>query len=208
MAPRSWTTSRSSWLDSWPIPPKPPASPTRCGSPHAVMDAWESTPRIAFLSPEPGRGKTPGARGHRAARAAASACGQHDAGLPVPQGVRRGRAADDPVRRDRHRVRPEGQGQRGRPRHAQRRPPPRRRRRPLRRQGQDRETEELPAYCAVALAGLDDLPDTILTRSVIIRMRRRAPDEHVEPWRHRVNGPEADRNRRQASRLVQRVGGG
>jgi hypothetical protein len=53
-------------------------------------------------------------------------------------------------------------------------------------------TEELPAYCAVALAGLDDLPDTIRTRSVIIRMRRRAPSEYVEPWRHRVNGPEAD----------------
>ncbi len=37
------------------------------------------------------------------------------------------------------------------------------------------ETEELPAYCAVALAGLGDLPDTILTRSVIVKMRRRAP---------------------------------
>ena len=49
----------------------------------------------------------------------------------------------------------------------------------------------VPAYCAVALAGLDDLPDTIRTRSVIIRMRRRAPSEHVEPWRHRVNGPQA-----------------
>jgi hypothetical protein len=46
-------------------------------------------------------------------------------------------------------------------------------------------TEELPAYCAVALAGLDDLPDTLHSRSVIIRMRRRAPDEKVEPWRHR-----------------------
>jgi hypothetical protein len=34
------------------------------------------------------------------------------------------------------------------------------------------ETEELPAYCAVALAGIGDLPDTILTRSVIVRMRR------------------------------------
>jgi hypothetical protein len=53
-------------------------------------------------------------------------------------------------------------------------------------------TEELPAYCAVALAGLDDLPDTIGTRSVKIRMRRRAPDEHVEPWRYRVNGPQAE----------------
>jgi hypothetical protein len=39
------------------------------------------------------------------------------------------------------------------------------------------ETEEIPAYCAVALAGLGWLPDTILTRSIIIRMRRRAPGE-------------------------------
>src|SRR6478736_8905837 len=52
-------------------------------------------------------------------------------------------------------------------------------------------TEELPAYCAVALAGLDDLPDTIMTRSVVVRMRRRAPGERVEPWRLRINGPEA-----------------
>jgi hypothetical protein len=55
------------------------------------------------------------------------------------------------------------------------------------------ETEELPAYCAVALAGLDDLPDTIMTRSVVVRMRRRAPGETVEPWRLRINGPEAAR---------------
>jgi hypothetical protein len=58
--------------------------------------------------------------------------------------------------------------------------------------GRTVETEELPAYCAVALAGLDDLPDTIGTRSVKIRMRRRAPNERVEPWRHRVNAPQAD----------------
>ncbi|MGO9385761.1 MAG: DUF3631 domain-containing protein [Mycobacterium sp.] len=53
------------------------------------------------------------------------------------------------------------------------------------------ETEELPAYCAVALAGLDDLPDTIMSRSVIVRMRRRAPNEPIEPWRQRLNGKEA-----------------
>lgn len=49
------------------------------------------------------------------------------------------------------------------------------------------ETEELPAYCAVALAGLDDLPDTIMSRSIVVRMRRRAPTEPVEPWRPRVS---------------------
>ena len=44
----------------------------------------------------------------------------------------------------------------------------------------------IPAYCAVAMAGLGDLPDTILTRSVVIRMRRRAESEQVEPFRRRV----------------------
>lgn len=48
------------------------------------------------------------------------------------------------------------------------------------------ETVEYPAYCAVAMAGLGQLPDTILTRSVVIRMRRRAPHETVRPFRRRV----------------------
>ncbi|MFL5236329.1 MAG: DUF3631 domain-containing protein, partial [Rhizomicrobium sp.] len=53
------------------------------------------------------------------------------------------------------------------------------------------ETEELPAYCAVALAGLGWLPDTILTRSVIVRMRRGHAGETVEPFRHRIHSREA-----------------
>lgn len=52
--------------------------------------------------------------------------------------------------------------------------------------GKEVFTEELPAYCAVALAGLDDLPDTIMSRSVVVRMRRRAADERVQPWRRRL----------------------
>jgi hypothetical protein len=55
--------------------------------------------------------------------------------------------------------------------------------------GQTVETEELPSYAAVALAGLGWLPDTILSRSIIIRMRRRASDEVVEPFRRRVHAP-------------------
>jgi len=43
-------------------------------------------------------------------------------------------------------------------------------------------------YAAVALAGLGDLPDTLMSRSVIVRMRRRAPGEHVEPFRRRLHG--------------------
>lgn len=49
-------------------------------------------------------------------------------------------------------------------------------------------TEEIPAFSAVALAGLGWLPDTILSRAVIIRMRRRAPDEKVESFRRRIHG--------------------
>jgi Protein of unknown function (DUF3631) len=51
--------------------------------------------------------------------------------------------------------------------------------------GKTIKTEESPAFCAVALAGLGFLPDTLMSRSVIIRMRRRAPSEQVEPFRRR-----------------------
>jgi Protein of unknown function (DUF3631) len=50
-------------------------------------------------------------------------------------------------------------------------------------------TEEISSYSAVALAGLGWLPDTILSRSVIVGMRRRAPDERIEPFRRRVHAP-------------------
>ena len=46
------------------------------------------------------------------------------------------------------------------------------------------------SFAAVALAGLHDVPDTIATRSVIVKMRRRGPREVVEPYRLRVHEPE------------------
>lgn len=58
--------------------------------------------------------------------------------------------------------------------------------------GKSVEVEEFPAFCAVALAGLGDLPDTLMSRSVIVRMRRRGPGEQVEPFRHRVHAFEAE----------------
>lgn len=58
--------------------------------------------------------------------------------------------------------------------------------------GKQIDVEEFPAFCAVALAGLGDLPDTLMTRSVVVRMRRRAPGETVEPFRHRVHSYEAE----------------
>jgi hypothetical protein len=53
--------------------------------------------------------------------------------------------------------------------------------------GKTVKTEEIPAYSAVALAGIGWLPDTILSRSVIIRMRRRKVGERIEPFRRRIH---------------------
>lgn len=51
--------------------------------------------------------------------------------------------------------------------------------------GKEFLTQELSAYCAVALAGLGYLPDTIHSRSIIINMRKRANYEKIEPYRKR-----------------------
>lgn len=56
-------------------------------------------------------------------------------------------------------------------------------------EGTRQKVVDFPAFCAVALAGLHDLPDTIATRSIIVRMRRRSPDEVVEPYRFRKHEP-------------------
>lgn len=49
--------------------------------------------------------------------------------------------------------------------------------------GGQQTVQAFPSYCAVAVAGLGSLPDTILSRSVVIHMRRRARNEKVEPFR-------------------------
>lgn len=59
-------------------------------------------------------------------------------------------------------------------------------------EGTKMTTREFATYAAVALAGIGDLPDTVLDRSVIIRMKRRAPDEVVEAFRYRKVKPVAD----------------
>jgi hypothetical protein len=57
--------------------------------------------------------------------------------------------------------------------------------------GKTIEVERSPTFCAVALAGLDDLPDTLMTRAVVVRMRRRSPGEKIEPYRRRVTDAES-----------------
>jgi hypothetical protein len=61
--------------------------------------------------------------------------------------------------------------------------------------GGNQTVQAFPSYCAVAVAGLGSLPDTILTRSVIIRMRRRARNERVEPFRARIHEAEGNKLR-------------
>ncbi len=53
------------------------------------------------------------------------------------------------------------------------------------------QTVELDTYAAVAMGGLGNLPDTIMTRSVIIRMRKRAVGEKAEPLQPRIHEQEA-----------------
>jgi hypothetical protein len=71
--------------------------------------------------------------------------------------------------------------------------------------GSNQTPTEFPSYCAVAMAGLGSLPDTILTRSVIVRMRRRAPNEVIEPWRKRVNEPQGHKLRERLAKWAASV---
>lgn len=156
-----------------------------------LMDHWESTPRLAFLSPEPGSGKS------RALEVTEPLVPRPVHAVNTTPAYLFRKVSDEdgrptilfdeidtvfgPKAKDNEDIR--GMLNAGHRKGAMAG-------RCVMR-GKIVETEELPAYCAVSLAGLDDLPDTIMTRSVVVRMRRRAPNENVEPWRPRVNHPEA-----------------
>jgi hypothetical protein len=56
--------------------------------------------------------------------------------------------------------------------------------------GANQKVVAFPSYAAMAMGGLGSLPDTILTRSVIVRMRKRAPGEEVEAFRARLHEPQ------------------
>ena len=53
--------------------------------------------------------------------------------------------------------------------------------------GPKHDVVDFKVFAAVALAGIGDLPDTITTRSIVIRMRRRSATEHIEQYRVRLN---------------------
>lgn len=153
-----------------------------CAHTHAV-NAFDSTPRIAFLSPEPASGKT------RALEATEPLVPNPIEAVNVTAAYLFRKVAEimptilhdeidtvfGPKARDNEEVR--GLLNAGHRKGAV-----------AGRcvvKGKTVTTEEIPAYCPVALAGLGVLPDTILTRSIVIPMQRRAPNEEVEQWRRR-----------------------
>jgi hypothetical protein len=48
------------------------------------------------------------------------------------------------------------------------------------------EVEDFNTYCPKCFAGIGHLPDTVASRSIRIEMRRKRPDESVEPFRQKA----------------------
>jgi hypothetical protein len=153
---------------------------------HAV-EAFESTPRLAFLSPEPGSGKTralevlelltPRAM-HVLSASAPAIFRSVEQARPTllfdEVDAIFGRRGKDDANEDLRALLNAGhRGGATIPRCV----------------GPTHEVRQFPVYAAAALAGLGDLPDTLMSRSVVIRMRRRAPGEVVTPFRHRLASP-------------------
>ncbi|MBV1939873.1 DUF3631 domain-containing protein [Streptomyces sp. BV286] len=171
-----------------------------------LLDCFDSTPRLAFLSPEPGSGKSRALdvvetlvpRAMAAADASAAALFRSVSGV---DGGRPTILFDEidtifgPKAGDNEQLR--GFINAG---HA--------RGRPVYRcvgDGSNQQVQGFPSYCAVAVAGLGSLPDTILTRSVIIRMRRRARNEKAEPFRSRIHVREGNQIRDRLAKWTESV---
>jgi hypothetical protein len=161
-----------------------------------LMSAWESTPRLAFLSPEPASGKTrsmevsellvpdPVAAVNVTPAYLFRKCGSEDG--PPTILFDEIDSVFGPKARENEELRALLNSGHRRGATAGR----------CVVRGKIVETEEISSYAAVALAGLGWLPDTILSRSVIIRMRRRAPEERIEAFRRRVHAPVGEALRR------------
>ncbi|WP_439625994.1 DUF3631 domain-containing protein [Shinella sp.] len=151
-----------------------------------LMDAWETTPRLAFLSAEPGSGKSLALR----ITALLSPLALEAANASTASLIR---ALDDPAGRPAFfidefdtKFGPKAKGDEE-----------------LRcmlnaghsadgfflRNEKEKDSwhpVRRSAYAAVALAGIGNiLPDTILTRSIVVKMRKRLPGQQVESYRRR-----------------------
>jgi hypothetical protein len=73
--------------------------------------------------------------------------------------------------------------------------------------GPRHEVQHFGVFAATALAGLGDLPDTVMTRSVIVRMKKRRADEPVEPFRSREHEAPGHAIRNKLAEWAYTVGG-
>lgn len=58
-------------------------------------------------------------------------------------------------------------------------------------EGRRREVDAFDVFGPKAIAGIGDLPATVTDRSIVIRMKRRAPGEQVAKFRHRIAAEQA-----------------
>jgi hypothetical protein len=56
--------------------------------------------------------------------------------------------------------------------------------------GPQHEPTPYPTFAMAAIAGIGDLPDTIMDRAVVLRMQKRKPGEKITPFRSRYAKPE------------------
>lgn len=56
--------------------------------------------------------------------------------------------------------------------------------------GPEHKPTAFPTFAMAALAGIGDLPDTIMDRAIVIRMQKRKPGERITPFRSRYSVPE------------------
>lgn len=56
--------------------------------------------------------------------------------------------------------------------------------------GPEHKPTAFPTFAMAALAGIGDLPDTIMDRAVVLRMQKRRPGERITPFRSRYSVPE------------------
>ena len=159
-----------------------------------LMDRWETTPRLAFLSPEPGSGKS------KAMEISSLLVPNPVTAVNVsPAYLFRKVGGGEPVTllydeidtvfgpkaRDNEEIRALLNAGHRKGAVAGR----------CVVRGKNIETEDISAYAPVALAGLGWLPDTIMSRSVVIRMRRRHGGERIDPYRVRIHSAEGYRIR-------------
>jgi hypothetical protein len=73
--------------------------------------------------------------------------------------------------------------------------------------GQAANLTRFRVYAPAAIAGIGGLPDTIMDRAVVVRMRRRAPGESVRDYRERTTRPEGEALRGQLAAWAADVAG-